>query len=110
MDATPLTFSVETLGGVATPVISRNTTIPIFETETFSTAEDNQAAVDIHVVQGEGETVDENRSLGRFRLDGIPPAPKGVPQIEVKFDIDVNGILHVSAREKTTGKEMGVKI
>src|SRR4030081_2549630 len=105
LDVTPLSLGVETLGGVMTKVIERNTTIPARRTETFSTAEDNQSAVDIVVLQGERELAADNRVLGRFRLEGIPPAPRGVPQIEVTFDIDANGILNVSARDKATGKE-----
>jgi molecular chaperone DnaK len=110
LDVTPLSLGLETLGGVMTKVIERNTTIPARRTETFSTAEDNQSAVDIVVLQGERELADDNRQLARFRLEGIQPAPRGVPQIEVTFDIDANGILNVSARDKQTGKEQRVTI
>ncbi len=110
LDVTPLTLSVETLGGVATPMIERNTTIPISKTQVYSTAADNQTQVEIHVVQGERPLAADNKSLGRFILDGIPPAPRGVPQIEVTFDIDANGILNVSARDKATGKEQRITI
>ena len=110
LDVTPLSLGLETLGGVMTKVIERNTTIPARRTETFSTAEDNQTAVDIVVLQGERELAADNRQLARFRLEGIPPAPRGVPQIEVTFDIDANGILNVSARDKQTGKEQRVTI
>ena len=110
LDATALTLSVETLGGVATPLTPCNNNIPARTAQVFSTAADNQSQVEINVVQGQGEKASDNRSLGRFILDGIPPAPKGVPQIEVTFEIDADSILHVSAREKTTGKEMSVRI
>jgi len=110
LDVTPLSLGVETLGGVMTRIIERNTTIPVRRSEIFSTAEDNQPAVDIHVLQGEREMAKDNRTLGRFKLDGIRPAPRGVPQIEVTFDIDANGILKVSARDKSTGKEQSVTI
>jgi molecular chaperone DnaK len=110
LDVTPLSLGVETLGGVMTTLIERNTTIPIEKTEVFSTAEDNQTAVDIHVLQGERSMAADNMSLGRFRLEGIPPAPRGMPQIEVTFDIDANGILNVTARDKATGKEQKVTI
>jgi molecular chaperone DnaK len=110
LDATALTLSIETLGGVATPLIPCNTNIPARIAQVFSTAADNQSQVEINVVQGQGEKAADNRSLGKFILDGIPPAPKGVPQIEVTFEIDADSILHVSAREKTTGKEMVVRI
>jgi molecular chaperone DnaK len=110
LDVTPLSLGLETLGGVMTKVIERNTTIPARRTETFSTAEDNQTAVDIVVLQGERELAADNRQLARFRLEGIEPAPRGVPQIEVTFDIDANGILNVSARDKQTGKEQRVTI
>ncbi len=110
LDVTPLSLGVETLGGVMTTLIERNTTIPVKKTEIFSTAEDNQTAVDIHVLQGERPMAADNMSLGRFRLEGIPPAPRGIPQIEVTFDIDANGILNVTARDKATGKEQSVTI
>jgi molecular chaperone DnaK len=110
LDVTPLSLGVETLGGVMTKMIERNTTIPVRKTETYSTAADSQTAVDIHVLQGEREMAGDNMSLGRFRLDGIPPAPRGVPQVEVTFDIDANGILHVTAKDKASGKEQKVAI
>jgi molecular chaperone DnaK len=110
LDVLPLSLGLETLGGVMTKVIERNTTIPARRTETFSTAEDNQTAVDIVVLQGERELAADNRQLARFRLEGIPPAPRGIPQIEVTFDVDANGILNVSARDKTSGKEQRVTI
>ena len=110
LDVTPLTLGVETLGGVLTPIIERNTTIPVRKSETFSTAEDGQTAVTIHVLQGERSMAADNMSLGRFNLEGIPPAPRGVPQIEVTFDIDADGILNVSAEDKATGKEQTVTI
>ncbi|MEA2379166.1 MAG: molecular chaperone DnaK [Thermoleophilaceae bacterium] len=110
LDVIPLSLGLETLGGVMTKVIERNTTIPARRTETFSTAEDNQTAVDVVVLQGERELAADNRQLARFRLEGIPPAPRGVPQIEVTFDVDANGILHVTARDKDTGAEQQVTI
>ena len=110
LDVTPLSLGVETKGGVTTVLIPRNTTIPTRKSEIFSTAEDNQGQVEIHVLQGERPLASENKSLGRFILDGIPPAPRGTPQIEVTFDIDANGILHVSAKEQSTGKEQKVVI
>jgi molecular chaperone DnaK len=110
LDVTPLTLGIETLGGVATPLIPRNTTIPTSRSQTFSTAADNQPSVEIHVVQGERAMAQDNKSLGRFILDGILPAPKGMPQIEVTFDIDANGILNVSARDKGTGREQKITI
>jgi len=110
LDVTPLTLGVETLGGVMTPLIPRNTTIPTSKSEIFSTAADNQTQVEIHVLQGERPLAKDNKSLGRFILDGIPPAPRGVPQIEVAFDIDANGILTVSAKDKATGKSQAIKI
>ncbi|MEW5938499.1 MAG: molecular chaperone DnaK [Chloroflexota bacterium] len=110
LDVTPLSLGVETLGSVMTVMIERNTTIPVKKTETYSTAADSQTAVDIHILQGERPMANDNMSLGRFRLDGIPPAPRGIPQIEVTFDIDANGILHVTARDKATGKEQKVTV
>jgi molecular chaperone DnaK len=110
LDVTPLSLGIETLGGVMTKLIERNTTIPVRRSETFSTAEDNQTAVDVHVLQGERELARDNRTLGHFRLEGIAPAPRGLPQIDVAFDIDANGILTVTARDKTTGKEQSITI
>ena len=110
LDVTPLSLGVETMGGVMTPMIERNTTIPVRKTETYSTAADLQTAVDIHILQGERPLANDNMSLGRFRLDGIPPAPRGIPQVEVTFDIDANGILNVTARDKATGKEQKVAV
>jgi molecular chaperone DnaK len=110
LDVTPLSLGVETLGGVAHKLIERNTTIPTKKSETFSTPSDNQTTVEIHILQGERELARDNRSLGKFHLDGIPPAPRGVPQVEVSFDIDANGILHVSAKDKATGKEQSIRI
>lgn len=110
LDVTPLTLSIETMGGVATHLIERNTTIPTKKSQIFSTAADNQTAVDIHVVQGERQFAKDNKSLGQFRLDGIPPARRGVPQIEVTFDLDANGILNVSAKDLGTGKEQNITI
>ena len=110
LDVTPLTLSIETLGGVATPLIKRNTTIPTTAQQVFSTAADNQTAVDIHIVQGEREFAKDNKTLGQFRLDGIAPAPRGIPQIEVKFDIDANGIVNVSAKDLGTGKDAHITI
>jgi len=110
LDVTPLSLGLETLGGVMTKLIVRNTTLPTTKSETFSTAADGQTSVEINVLQGEREFVRDNKSLGNFRLDGIPPAPRGVPQIEVKFDIDANGILSVTARDKGTGKSQDIKI
>jgi molecular chaperone DnaK len=110
LDVTPLSLGIETLGGVATKLIERNTTIPTKKSQVFSTAENNQTAVDIHITQGEREFAKDNKTLGRFRLDGIPAAPRGVPQIEVTFDIDANGIVHVSAKDLGTGKEQKITI
>jgi molecular chaperone DnaK len=110
LDVTPLSLGLETLGGVMTTLIPRNTTIPTRKTEVFSTAEDTQTAVDIHVLQGERPMARDNKTLGNFRLDGIPPAPRGIPQIEVTFDIDANGILNVMAKDKATGKEQSIQI
>ena len=110
LDVTPLTLGIETMGGVATPVIDKNTTIPTKKSQVFSTADDNQTAVTIHVVQGERKQATQNKSLGRFDLADIPPAPRGMPQIEVTFDIDANGILNVSAKDKATGKEQSIVI
>jgi molecular chaperone DnaK len=110
LDVTPLTLGIETLGGVFTKMIARNTTIPTKKSEIFSTASDNQPSVEIHVLQGEREMASYNRTLGRFHLDGIPPAPRGVPKVEVTFDIDANGILHVSAKDQGTGKQQAITI
>ncbi len=110
LDVTPLSLGIETLGGVTTVLIPRNTTIPTKKTETFSTADDNQTTVEIHVLQGERELASYNKTIGKFQLTGIPPAPRGMPQIEVTFDIDANGILHVAAKDKTTGKEQKIRI
>jgi molecular chaperone DnaK len=110
LDVTPLSLGIETMGGVCTKLIESNTTIPTKKSETFSTAADNQSTVDIHVLQGERPMAAGNRSIGRFQLDGIPPSPRGVPQVEVTFDIDANGIMHVSAKDKATGKEQHIKI
>ena len=110
LDVTPLTLGIETLGGVSTPLIDRNTTIPASKSQTFSTAADGQTSVEIHVVQGERSMAGDNKTLGRFILDGMPPAPRGVPQIEVSFDIDANGILNVNAKDKASGKEQKITI
>ncbi len=110
LDVTPLTLGIETLGGVSTPIIERNTTIPTRKSQVFSTAADNQTSVEIHVLQGERKMASDNKTLGRFNLDGIPPAPRGLPQIEVAFDIDANGIVNVSATDKATGKAQKIRI
>jgi len=110
LDVTPLTLGVETLGGVMTPLIERNTTVPVRKSQVFSTAEDGQTAVAVHTLQGERPMAADNKSLGRFILDGIPPAPRGVPQIEVTFDIDANGILNVNAQDKATGRSQHITI
>lgn len=110
LDVTPLSLGIETLGGVTTPMIQSNTTIPTKKSEIFSTASDNQPSVEIHILQGERPLAVDNRTLGRFHLDGIPPAPRGVPQVEVTFDIDANGMLHVSAKDKATNKEQSIRI
>jgi molecular chaperone DnaK len=110
LDVTPLSLGIETMGGVMTKLIEKNTTIPTRATQSFSTAADNQTAVTIHVLQGEREMASANKSLGRFDLADIPPAPRGMPQIEVTFDIDANGILHVSAKDKATGKAQSIRI
>jgi len=110
LDVTPLTLGVETLGGVMTPLITRNTTVPTSKSEVFSTAADNQTSVEIHVLQGERPMAADNKSLGRFILEGIPPAPRGIPQVEVKFDLDANGILTVNAKDKASGKEQSIRI
>ncbi|HHL45736.1 MAG TPA: molecular chaperone DnaK, partial [Gammaproteobacteria bacterium] len=110
LDVTPLSLGIETMGGVMTKLIEKNTTIPTKATQVFSTADDNQTAVTVHVLQGEREMASGNKSLGRFDLTDIPPAPRGMPQIEVTFDIDANGILHVSAKDKATGKEQSIVI
>jgi molecular chaperone DnaK len=110
LDVTPLSLGIETMGGVMTKLIERNTTIPARKTEIFSTAADNQQSVEIHILQGERQIAEGNRSLGRFNLAGIPPAPRGIPQIEVAFDIDVNGILKVSAKDKATDKDQSITI
>lgn len=110
LDVTPLTLGIETMGGVATPLIERNTTVPIAKSQVFSTAADNQPSVEIHVIQGERNMASDNKTLGKFILDGIPPAPRGIPQVEVTFDIDANGILSVTAKDKATGKSQSIKI
>ena len=110
LDVTPLTLGIETMGGVATPLIEKNTTIPTQKSQIFSTAADNQPMVEIHVVQGERSLAKDNKSLGRFHLDGIPPAPRGTPQIEVSFDMDADGILNVKAVDKATSKEQSIRI
>ena len=110
LDVTPLSLGIETLGGVMTVLIGRNTTVPTRKSEIFSTASDNQPSVEVHVLQGERPVAAGNKSLGRFHLDGIPPAPRGIPKIEVAFDIDANGILHVTAKDQATGKEQSIRI
>src|ERR1700747_868183 len=110
LDVTPLSLGVETLGGVMTKMVDRNTTIPTSRSQVYSTASDNQTSVEVHVLQGERDMARDNRTLGRFHLDGIPPAPRGVPQIEVTFDLDANGILNVKAHDKGTGKEQKITI
>ena len=110
LDVTPLTLSIETMGGVATPMIPRNTTIPTKKSEMFSTAADNQTSVEVHVMQGERPMARDNRTLGKFHLTGLPPAPRGIPQIEVTFDIDANGILNVNAKDMATGKDQKITI
>src|SRR5213075_614619 len=110
LDVTPLSLGIETLGGVMTTLIQRNTTIPSRKSEIFSTAADSQTSVEVHVLQGERQLARDNRTLGRFHLVGIPPAPRGVPQIEVTFDIDANGILNVAAQDKATGKQQNITI
>jgi molecular chaperone DnaK len=110
LDVTPLSLGIETLGGVMTRLIESNTTIPTKKTETFTTAADNQSSVEIHINQGERPMAKDNKTIGRFHLDGIPPSPRGIPQVEVTFDIDANGILHVSAKDKATGKSQSIRI
>ena len=110
LDVTPLSLGIETLGGVMTTLIPRNTTIPTRKSEIFSTATDNQTSVEVHVLQGERQMARDNRTLGRFQLVGLPPAPRGVPQVEVTFDIDANGIVNVTAKDKATGKEQKITI
>ena len=110
LDVTPLSLGIETLGGVNTVLIQRNTTVPTKKTEVFSTASDNQTSVEVHVLQGEREMARDNRTLGKFHLDGIPPAPRGLPQVEVTFDIDANGIVNVSAKDRATNKQQHITI
>jgi molecular chaperone DnaK len=110
LDVIPLSLGIETLGGVMTPLIERNTTIPTKKAEVFSTAEDNQTVVEIHVLQGERKLALDNKTIGKFQLTGLPPAPRGMPQVEVTFDVDANGILHVSAKDRATGKEQKIRI
>ena len=110
LDVIPLSLGIETMGSVATKLIERNTTIPASRSQVFSTAADNQTSVEIHIVQGERAMANDNKSLGRFILDGIPPAPRGMPQVEVTFDVDANGILAVKAKDKASGKEQSIRI
>ncbi len=110
MDVIPLSLGIETMGGVATKLVEKNTTIPTSKSQVFSTAADNQTSVEIHITQGERPMAADNKSLGRFILDGIPPAPRGMPQVEVTFDVDANGILQVKAKDKTSGKEQSIRI
>ena len=110
LDVTPLSLGLETMGGIMTPLIERNTTIPTSKSQIFSTAADNQPSVEINVLQGDRPMASDNKTLGRFMLDGIPPAPRGVPQIEVTFDIDANGIVNVKAKDKATNKEQSIRI
>src|SRR5205085_526632 len=110
LDVTPLSLGIETMGNVFTKLIESNTTIPTKKSEVFSTASDNQPSVEIHILQGERPMAKDNRTIGRFHLDGIPPSPRGIPQIEVTFDIDANGILHVTAKDKATGKSQNIRI
>ena len=110
LDVIPLSLGIETMGGVCTKIINKNTTIPTSKSQVFSTAADNQTSVEIHILQGEREMSADNKTLGRFILDGIPPSPRGMPQVEVTFDIDVNGILNVKAKDKATNKEQSVRI
>jgi molecular chaperone DnaK len=110
LDVTPLSLGIETLGGVMTTLITRNTTVPTKKSEVFSTAADSQTTVEVHVLQGERPMARDNKTIGRFHLDGLPPAPRGIPQIEVTFDIDANGILHVSAKDRATAKEQSIRI
>ncbi|MFM7577425.1 MAG: Hsp70 family protein, partial [Microcystaceae cyanobacterium] len=110
LDVTPLSLGLETIGGVMKKLLPRNTTIPVRKSDIFSTGENNQTVVEIHVLQGEREMASDNKSLGRFKLTGIPPAPRGVPQVQVAFDIDANGILQVTARDKTTGREQSITV
>ena len=110
LDVTPLSLGIETMGGVFTKIVEKNTTVPVSKSQVFSTAADNQPSVEVHVLQGEREMASDNKTLGRFVLDGIPPAPRGIPQVEVAFDIDANGILHVKAKDKATGKEQSIRI
>src|SRR5690606_40570884 len=110
LDVTPLTLGIETMGGVMTPISDKNTTIPTKASQVFSTAADQQTAVTVHVLQGERKQAAQNKSLGQFNLEDIPPAPRGMPQIEVTFDIDANGILHVNATDKATGKEQTIQV